>query len=122
VSRTTLALLAAVLAATPLLFLGTASAAPVKLVGTVGPGHTITLKLGGKKVTKLKAGVAYRFAVSDRSEDHDFRLVGPGVNRVVTGEEFMGTKSVQLKLKTGAYRFFCAPHADDMHGGFRVVR
>ena len=121
-SRTTLALLAAVLAATPLLFLGTASAAPVKLVGTVGPGHTITLKLGGKKVTKLKAGVAYRFAVSDRSEDHDFRLVGPGVNRVVTGEEFMGTKSVQLKLKTGAYRFFCAPHADDMHGGFRVVR
>jgi plastocyanin len=122
VSRTTLALLAAVLAATPLLFLGTANAAPVKLVGTVGPGHTITLKLGGKKVTKLKAGVAYKFTVSDRSEDHDFRLVGPGVNRVITGEEFMGTKSVQLKLKTGAYRFFCAPHADDMHGGFRVAR
>lgn len=121
-SRTTLALLAAVLAATPLLFLGTASAAPVKVVGTVGPGHTITLKLGGKKVTKLKAGVAYRFAVSDRSEDHDFRLVGPGVNRVITGEEFMGSKSVQLKLKTGAYRFFCAPHADDMRGGFRVAR
>ncbi len=121
-SRITLALLAAVLAATPLLFIGTASAAPVKVVGTVGPGHTITLKLGGKKVTKLKAGVAYKFAVSDRSEDHDFRLVGPGVNRVITGVEFMGAKSVQLKLKTGAYRFFCAPHADDMHGGFRVVR
>jgi plastocyanin len=122
VSRTTLALLAAVLAATPLLFLGTANAAPVKVVGTVGPGHTITLKLGGKKVTKLKAGVTYRFAVTDRSEDHDFRLVGPGVNRVITGEEFMGTKSVQLKLKKGAYRFFCAPHADDMRGAFSVVR
>jgi hypothetical protein len=122
VSRTTLALLAAVLAATPLLFLGTANAAPVKVVGTVGPGHTITLKLGGKKVTKLRAGVTYRFAVTDRSEDHDFRLVGPGTSRVITGEEFMGTKSMTLKLKKGAYRFFCAPHADDMRGAFSVVR
>jgi hypothetical protein len=25
-----------------------------------------------------------------------------------------------VKLKKGSYRFFCAPHADDMHGGFAV--
>jgi plastocyanin len=42
------------------------------------------------------------------------------VNRVVTGEEFVGTKSVVLKLEKGAHRFFCAPHADQMRGSFRV--
>ena len=44
---------------------GTASAAPRTVVGTVGPGFTISLKLDGKKVTKLKAGVAYRFVIKD---------------------------------------------------------
>lgn len=121
-SRRSLTMLGAALAAVSLVFVGAASAAPAKVVGTVGPGHTITLKLGGKNVTKLKAGVAYRFVVTDRSEDHDFRLVGPGVNRVITGEEFMGTKSVLLKLKKGTYRFYCAPHADEMKGSFRVAR
>jgi plastocyanin len=121
VSRKTLKMLAAALATMSLVSVGAATAAPVKVVGTVGPGHTITLQLGGKKVTKLKAGVTYRFVVTDRSRDHDFRLVGPGVNRVITGEEFTGTRSALLKLRSGAYRFFCAPHADEMHGGFRVA-
>lgn len=120
-SRKTLKMLAAALATMSLVSVGAATAAPVKVVGTVGPGHTITLQLGGKKVTKLKAGVTYRFVVTDRSRDHDFRLVGPGVNRVITGEEFTGTRSALLKLRKGAYRFFCAPHADEMHGGFRVA-
>ena len=118
-SRTITLLAAAVVAAG--IVAGSAAAAPVKLVGTVGPGHTIDLRLGGKRVTKLKAGVAYRFVVTDRSEDHDFRLVGPGVSRVITGEEFVGRKSIVLKLRKGAYRFFCAPHADEMRGGFRVA-
>jgi hypothetical protein len=108
------------LAALSLALVGAGSAAPTKLTGAVGPGHTIDLRVGGKKVTRLKAGVAYRLVVSDRSEDHDFRLSGPGVNRVVTGEEFVGTKSVVLKLEKGPYRFFCAPHADQMRGSFRV--
>lgn len=99
---------------------GTAGAAPAPLTGTVGPGHTIDLRQGGKKVTRLKAG-SYRLTVTDRSDDHDFRLVGPGVNRVVTGEEFVGRKTVVLRLKKGTYRFYCAPHADSMRGGFRVT-
>ena len=122
-SRTTLfTLLAAGLAAVVLSVAGVASAAPAKVVGTVGPGHTIKLSMGGKKVTKLKAGVPYRFVVSDRSDEHDFRVVGPGVNKVITSVGFVGQKSAVLKLKPGTYRFYCAPHADDMHGGFRVVR
>ena len=119
-SRTAVAALAAAIAIAGLLA-AVAVAAPVQVTGTVGPGHTIGLKLGGKKVTKLKAGTPYRFVVTDRSEDHDFRLVGPGVNRVLTGEEFVGRKAVVLKLRKGTYRFFCAPHAEDMRGSFQVV-
>jgi hypothetical protein len=115
-----LPLFAVVLVAASLAVAG-AAAAPAKVLGTVGPGHTIDLRLGGKKVKKLKAGVPYRFVISDRSEDHDFRLVGPRLNKVLTGVEFVGSKTVTLKLKPGAYRFFCAPHADDMHGGFRAA-
>lgn len=118
-SRTMLGALAATLAA--LALGGTAAAAPAKVVGTVGPGETITLRLGGKKVTRLKAGVPYRFVISDRSDDHDFRLVGPRTSRVLTGVGFTGTRSTVLRLRKGTYRFFCAPHADDMHGSFRVV-
>jgi len=122
-SRTTLfALLAAGLAAVALSVAAVASAAPAKVTGTVGPGHTIDLRMGGKKVTKLKAGVPYRFVVSDRSDEHDFRVVGPGVNKVITSVGFVGQKTAVLKLKPGAYRFYCAPHADEMHGGFRAVR
>lgn len=99
---------------------GVAAAAPIQLTGTVGPGHTIELRIGGKRVTTLKAGT-YRLVVSDRSEDHDFRVVGPGVNRVITGEEFVGRRAVVLTLRKGVYRFLCAPHADEMRGTFRVV-
>ena len=71
-------------------------AAPAATVvkGTVGPGFTITLTLGGKKVTKLKAGTRYRFVISDRAPIHDFHLIGPGLNRVLTTVEFTGTRSV----------------------------
>jgi hypothetical protein len=101
------------------LLVGTTSAAPIQVFGTVGPGETIGLSSKGKKVTRLKAG-SYRFVIRDRSDEHDFRLVGPGTSKVLSGVEFTGTKSVVLKLKKGSYRFFCAPHADDMHGSFAV--
>jgi plastocyanin len=98
------------------------SAAPAKTVnGTVGPGFTIGLTMQGKKVTKLKAGTAYRFVISDRSSTHDFRLSGPGFNRVLTGVEFTGTKSFLLRLKKGSYRFVCDPHSGSMRGGFLVA-
>ena len=90
-----------------------AAAAPKMVQGTVGPGFTIKLTLAGKKVTKLKKGVPYRFQIRDRSPIHNFHLMGPGVNRVLT--------SVVLKLRKGTYRFVCDPHASFMHGSFRVA-
>ena len=96
----------------------TATAKTVK--GTVGPGFTIGLSMNGKKVTKLKAGTPYRFAISDRSSSHDFHLIGPGINRVLTTVGFAGAKSYTLTLKKGTYRFQCDPHASFMHGAFKV--
>jgi plastocyanin len=116
-------LLGALVGGLALVLAATASTAPTpkKLHGTVGPGFTISLTLGGKTVTKLKKGVPYRLVVSDRASIHDFHLVGPGVDRVLTSVGFTGTKSVMLKLRKGVYRYYCDPHAAEMHGSFRVA-
>ena len=115
-------LLCAAVAVVALAATGTGSSATPKTVkGTVGPGFTIRLTMNGTKVTKLKAGVRYRFVISDRSSSHDFHLKGPGINRVLTSVDFAGTKSYTLTLKKGSYRFFCDPHASFMHGAFKVA-
>jgi plastocyanin len=120
ITRTRTLLLGAALAAA-LAAPGSGSAAPVKTVnGTVGPGFTIGLTMNGKKVTKLKAGTAYRFVISDRSSFHNFHLSGRGFNRVLTGVDFTGTKSFTLRLKKGSYRFVCDPHSGSMRGAFLV--
>ena len=109
------------IAATSFVLVATASTAPRRVVGTVGPGFTIGLKLDGKKVTRLRAGGRYRFVVNDRSSAHDFHLIGPGVNRVITGVAFRGTRSIVVTLRRGTYRFVCDPHASSMRGSFRAT-
>lgn len=100
---------------------GSGSAAPAKTVnGTVGPGFTIGLTMQGRNVTKLHAATAYRFVISDQADIHDFHLIGPGIDRVLTGVAFTGTKTFVLRLKKGSYRFMCDPHASIMHGRFTV--
>jgi len=121
-TRTFRAALAVAASGLALALTATAPAAAPKMVqGAVGPGFTIHLTLAGKKVAKLKKGVPYRFQIRDRSPIHNFHLMGPGVNRVLTGVDFTGTKTVVLKLRKGTYRFMCDPHASFMHGSFRVA-
>jgi hypothetical protein len=92
-TRTRSLLLGAVVA-TALAATGSGSAASAKTVnGTVGPGFTIGLTMHGKKVTKLKAGTAYRFVIRDRSSIHDFHLSGPGLNRVLTSGNTPGRRA-----------------------------
>jgi plastocyanin len=95
-------------------------AAPPKLTGTVGPGFTITLTRQGKKVASVKAGT-YSITVSDKSNIHNYHLIGPGVNKEITSIGFVGTKTVVVKLKKGTYRFICDPHASIMKGSFKVL-
>ena len=114
-------LLLTAIAAATLASTGSGSAAAAKTVnGTVGPGFTIGLTMQGKKVTRLRVGVAYRFVISDRSGGHNFRLSGPRFNRELTGVGFTGNRSFILTLRKGTYRFVCDPHADFMRGRFLV--
>ena len=101
-----LALAIGVIAALPVL-----AAAP-KLAGTVGPGFTISMK------KPTKAG-KYTLVVSDRVDEHNFHLKGPGVN-VKTSVAKTGTKTFAITLGKGTYRFLCDPHATTMKGSFTI--
>lgn len=95
-------------------------AATPKLVATVGPGFTISLKTAaGRKVTALEPGI-YAITVDDRSSIHDFRLRGPGLNRVFSNVSAVGKKTATVRLRPGKYRFSCRPHAAAMYGSFSV--
>jgi plastocyanin len=83
-----------------------------KLTGTVGPGFTITLTQGGKKVTKSKVG-KYTLVIGGRSSMHSYGLDGPKVS-------FKGTKTFTVTLKAGKYKFYCTPHESTMFGNFTV--
>jgi plastocyanin len=109
--------LAAIVAA---LVVPSAIAAPsaTTLVGTVGPGFTITLTNGGKKVSALKAGT-YVVKVTDKSNIHNFRLKGPGVNKT-TSLGGKGSSTWKVMLKKGTYTYVCDPHATIMKGTFKV--
>lgn len=109
------AALAAIVAA---LLAPTALASTPTLTGTVGPGFTITLTQGGKKVTKLTHGT-YSIKVSDKSNIHNFHLKGPGVNKT-TSVGGTGTSVWKVTLKAGAYTYVCDPHASIMKGSFKV--
>ena len=110
------ALLAALALAAPA---GTQAATP-KLTASVGPGFTISLKTAaGTNVTALKPG-SYAITVRDRSRIHDFRLRGPGVNKIFSTVGAVGTKTVTVRLGAGRYQFLCQPHAAAMHGAFSV--
>ena len=100
-----------------------AQAAPPKLVGTVGPGFTITLTKGGKKVTKLKAG-KYTFAIADKASIHDFVLEqesGGKWEKQLTSVPFVGKKTVTVTLKKGKWKYYCAPHESTMFGFVTVT-
>src|SRR5205085_9834202 len=82
------------------------------LLGTVGPGFTISLTLHGKKVTTLPHGV-YRFSIADRGSIHNFvlqRLTGGKFMRALTGVPFVGSKTITLTLGPGRWKYFCAGH------------
>jgi plastocyanin len=113
--------IAALLAtAVALVAVAVAQAATPVLTGEVGPGFKIEVKQGGKDVKTLKAGT-YKLVVEDKASIHDFHLVGPGLNKVVTSVSFTGEKTVTVKLTKGTYKYMCDPHATTMHGSFKVT-
>ena len=109
--------LAAVLAATAL---ARRDVTPT-LAGTDGPGYTIHLTSNGKAVKTLKAG-SYKVVIHDRSAYHGWSLDGPhGYAKDIATVPGTGTKTVTLKLKAGAYKFYCPAHEPTMFGHFKVT-
>src|SRR5437762_10208227 len=115
--RTRLALVTLLAAA--LVVAASASAATPTLAASTGPGFTITLKKGGKKLTSLKAGKV-KIVIKDLSNIHNFHLTGPGVNKK-TGVGAKGTFTWTVTLKKGTYKYICDPHAAIMKGSFKVT-
>jgi plastocyanin len=95
-----------------------AGAATPKLVASVTDPLNISLTQAGKKVVKLKAGKV-TIVVQDKAADHNFHLIGPGVNRT-TSVSGKGTTTWTVTLKKGTYTFVCDPHAAFMKGSFTV--
>jgi plastocyanin len=91
-----------------------ASTAVGKLTATDGPGFTITMS-----AKSVKAGT-YKITVRDRSNIHNFHLIGPGVNKK-TSVGAVKTVVWTVVLKRGTYRFICDPHASIMKGVLRVT-
>lgn len=109
-----IALLAAVVGTLTLTAAVPAATTVGKLTATVGPGFTISMS-----AKTVKAG-AYKITVRDRSNIHNFHIVGPGLNKKTS---VAAVKSVvwAVVLKKGTYRFVCDPHATIMKGVLRVT-
>jgi len=97
-----------------------ATTASGALVGTVGPGFTITLTSGGSPVTTLAPGT-YKITVSDKSSMHNFDLFGPGVSHKKTSVSGTGTVVWTVTFVKGSYTYQCDIHfASGMIGHFAV--
>ena len=107
------AALAAIAAALTIPGLAPAAARNNTLVGTVGPGFTITMNK-----TTVKAGT-YAIVIHDKSNIHNFHLFGNGVNKR-TSVPAIGTTRWTVKLTKGIYKF-CDPHAAIMNGRLKVA-
>ena len=96
------------------------------LKGVVGPGYTIKLTKGGKRVKSLKAGT-YKFVVADKSTFHNFTVERekpskPKIEKHITSTAFKGTKTMVIKLVPGSWSFYCSNHESLMHGDFTVKK
>ena len=97
-----------------------AASTETKLSGSVGPGFSITLRdAQGNAVTRVEPG-EFEIEVDDKSEEHNFHLLGPGGVDVSTAIPFVGKQTFRVNLVDGRYSFQCDPHAGQMNGAFSV--
>jgi len=72
----------------------------------------------GAVVKHLEPG-SYTLVVRDRSGEHNFHLIGPGVDKATSVLATVDS-TWSLALVDGYYRFLCDPHIAPMHGDFTV--
>lgn len=89
------------------------------LIGTVGPGFTISLTLNGETVKHLDPGT-YTVQVDDKTAEHNFHLFGPGVAEFTTPEEITKTTWTVTFQDGKTYSYVCDVHLSTMKGSFTV--
>ena len=91
-----------------------------KLLATVGPKATISLRsASGAPLKSVKAGT-YSVVVRDRSKAHNFHLVGVRVNKK-SSVAAVGTTTWKLKLSKGPLRFYSDKAPTTVKGSVKVV-
>lgn len=89
------------------------------LVGTVGPGYSISLHdPAGNAVSQIDPGT-YTLLVHDQADIHNFDLSGPGVS-ASTAIEFVGDQTFTVTFVEGRYTYVCDAHSGTMHGKLTV--
>lgn len=94
-------------------------AAVPRLLATVGPKSTISLRSAGGAVLKTLKPGTYSIVVRDRTKAHNFHLVGPGVNRR-SGVAAVGTTIWRVRLSAGTLRFFSDRAPKTVRGSIAV--
>ena len=90
------------------------------LVGEVGPGYSVEVKLNGKDLKTIKAGT-YTMKVQDKASIHNFHLIGKGLNKA-TSVSFVGDRIWRVTFKPGKVTYQCDTHASmGMKGSFKVT-
>jgi len=74
------------------------------LAGTVTPAGRVTIAYRGKSISSLKAG-RYTITVIDKSSSNGFVVEGKRKTSTVTGNAFVGKRSVMLNLTPGRWSF-----------------
>ncbi len=103
---------------------GAGAASTPKLIGVVGKNgaFTITLKSTRGKVVRTVAAGTYTIVVRDYSKFHNFELEREhgGKGSDITDVDFVGTKTVRMRLTRGEYKVYCDPHESSMFQNFTV--
>ena len=98
---------------------GPAAAVNPVLQARVGPGFTISLQDAERAhVTNLPPGT-YTIHVTDLSDEHNFDLTGPGIEKA-TGTAEIGEADWDVTLVEGTYHYVCDAHPTTMKGSFTV--
>jgi plastocyanin len=87
-----------------------------KILATVGPSATITVKNAAGVRLRSCASGKWVITVRDLSATENFRLVGPGLNRA-TGVAFRGTVRWSVQLRPGKY-MYRSDHSKTLRGTF----
>jgi hypothetical protein len=110
--------LAVSLFAAAVLVPGAGRAAGTSLIGTVGPGFSISLTdSNGAPVSHLDPGT-YTILVHDRSAEHNFHLFGPGGVDQSTDVAFVGDVTWTVTFVNGKYQMQCDVHPVQIHKTF----